>query len=151
VLVVSHDRDFLDRVVTSVIAHDGDGRWLDYAGGYSDMVAQRRRGEASPAVMRTGRERAAAASGDTAGQGPRKRKLSFNEKHALETLPARIAKLQADVAALQAKLADPALYAKDPARFAETACALETAQSALHAAEEQWLALEMLKEELEGA
>src|SRR5690606_24114112 len=80
VLVVSHDRDFLDRVVTSVIAHDGDGRWLDYAGGYNDMIAKRGRGEASPAVMRTGRGRAAAASGGTAGEGPRKRKLSFKEK-----------------------------------------------------------------------
>jgi ABC transport system ATP-binding/permease protein len=151
VLVVSHDRDFLDRVVTSVIAHDGDGRWIDYAGGYSDMIAQRGRGEALPAAMRTGRGRGPAAPGAAAPSPVRKRKLSFKEKHALETLPARISALQAEAAALQARLADPMLYAEDPAKFAATATALETARAALDAAEEEWLALEMLREELEGA
>jgi ATP-binding cassette subfamily F protein uup len=151
VLVVSHDRDFLDRVVTSVIAHDGDGRWVDYAGGYSDMIAQRGRGEAPPAAMRTGRGRGPSAPGAAAPSSARKRKLSFKEKHALETLPERISALQAEAAALQARLADPMLYAEDPARFAVTATALETARAALDAAEEEWLALEMLREELEGA
>jgi ATP-binding cassette subfamily F protein uup len=151
VLVVSHDRDFLDRVVTSVIAHDGDGRWVDYAGGYSDMIAQRGRGEALPAAMRTGRGRGPSAPGAAAPSPARKRKLSFKEKHALETLPERISALQAEAAALQARLADPMLYAEDPARFAVTATALETARAALDAAEEEWLALEMLREELEGA
>ena len=151
VLVVSHDRDFLDRVVTSVIAHDGDGRWIDYAGGYSDMIAQRGRGEALPAAMRTGRGRGPSAPGAAAPSPARKRKLSFKEKHALETLPERISALQAEAAALQARLADPMLYAEDAARFAVTATALETARAALDAAEEEWLALEMLREELEGA
>jgi ATP-binding cassette subfamily F protein uup len=151
VLVVSHDRDFLDRVVTSVIAHDGDGRWIDYAGGYSDMIAQRGRGEALPAAMRTGRGRGPSAPGAAAPSPARKRKLSFKERHALETLPERISALQAEAAALQARLADPMLYAEDPARFAVTATALETARAALDAAEEEWLALEMLREELEGA
>jgi ATP-binding cassette subfamily F protein uup len=151
VLVVSHDRDFLDRVVTSVIAHDGDGRWVDYAGGYSDMIAQRGRGEALPAAMRTGRVRGPSAPSAAAPSPARKRRLSFKEKHALETLPERISALQAEAAALQARLADPMLYAEDPARFAATATALETARAALDAAEEKWLALEMLREELEGA
>jgi ATP-binding cassette subfamily F protein uup len=79
------------------------------------------------------------------------RKLSFKDKHALETLPGRIAGLEREVVRLNAVLADPDLYARQPGRFAEATKALEDAQAALGEAEEQWLALEMLREELEGA
>jgi ABC transport system ATP-binding/permease protein len=149
VLLVSHDRDFLDRVVTSVIATEGDGRWIEYAGGYSDMMAQRGPATAAAAVQAATRprvttenrpQRAATAS----------RRMTFKDRHALETLPARIAALHADVERLNAALADADLYARDPARFSATTQALETAQTALAAAEEQWLTLEMLREELEG-
>src|SRR4051794_8445778 len=91
VLLISHDRDFLDRLVTSVIAPEGNGRWVEYAGGYSDMLAQR--------GADLSRERPAAAvekhAPARAAQAPApKRKLSFKEKHALETLPKTIAELQ---------------------------------------------------------
>jgi ABC transport system ATP-binding/permease protein len=143
VLLVSHDRDFLDRVVTSVIATEGDGRWIEYAGGYTDMLAQRRpaRVTSTPARPRTAVSVVKAAS----------RKMSFKDKHALETLPSRIATLETDIARLNAALADADLYRSQPTKFADTTKALDAAQAALAAAEEQWLALEMLREELEGA
>ena len=108
VLLVSHDRDFLDRVVTSTLAAEGAGRWLEYAGGYSDMLNQRR--PAQPVAERRATPKAA---------GPRtaSRKLSFKDKHALESLPAEMERLAARVAATQARLADPALYTSDPRRL----------------------------------
>ncbi len=145
VLLVSHDRDFLDRVVTSVIATEGDGRWIEYAGGYTDMLAQR--GPARVAsTPPTVRPRMAA----PVAKAPA-RKMTFKDKHALDTLPSRIAALEADIARLSEVLADADLYAREPARFADATQALDAAQGALAAAEERWLALEMLREELEGA
>jgi ATP-binding cassette subfamily F protein uup len=144
VLLVSHDRDFLDRVVTSVIATEGDGRWIEYAGGYTDMLAQR--GPTRIASTPTARPRTAAPIVKAAS-----RKMSFKDKHALETLPSRIATLETDIARLSAVLTDADLYRSQPAKFADTTKALDAAQAALAAAEEQWLALEMLREELEGA
>ena len=145
VLLVSHDRDFLDRVVTSVIATESGGRWIDYAGGYSDMLAQRgpvRTISPAPSVRsRAGTQAVKAQS----------RKMSFRDKHALETLPERIAALQQEAGRLSAVLADPDLYTRQPSAFAEAMKALQAAQAALAASEEQWLALEMLREELEGA
>ncbi|MCK8783861.1 ABC-F family ATP-binding cassette domain-containing protein [Roseomonas sp. NAR14] len=155
VLLVSHDRDFLDRVATSVIAYEGDGRWQDYAGGYSDMVAQRghgvraREGAAAPAAGAAATGRGAGAAPPAPPQ-PARRKLSFKEKHALETLPGRMAGLQAEIGRLRETLADPNLFARDRARFDRASTALAAAETALAAAEEEWLTLEMLREELEG-
>ena len=156
VLLVSHDRDFLDRVVTSVVASEGDGRWVEYAGGYADMLAQRKgrdlaRGEAAKAKARE----AAKGQGEATTTGapasaPAARKLSFKEKHALETLPVRMSGLENEIKTLQAKLAEPDLYRRDPKTFAATTARLGTAQAELAEAEEQWLALEMRREELEG-
>jgi ABC transport system ATP-binding/permease protein len=146
VLLVSHDRDFLDRVVTSVIATEGDGRWVEYAGGYTDMLAQRGPVRATTAAAAVAKPRAVAPIAKTAP-----RKMTFKDKHALETLPVRIAALEAEIEGLNAILGDTGLYAREPGKFAEVTKALDTAQAALAAAEEQWLALEMLREELEGA
>jgi ATP-binding cassette subfamily F protein uup len=155
VLLVSHDRDFLDRVVTSVIAAEGDGRWVEYAGGYSDMLAQRgprvapsRAAQAAVARPRPAMPQPVAEMGPQ--QVARPRRMTFKDRHALETLPARIAALQAETARLSTALADPDFYARDPGRFAATTAALAAAQEALAAAEEQWLALEMLREEIGG-
>jgi ATP-binding cassette subfamily F protein uup len=154
-LLVSHDRDFLDRVVTAVIAAEGEGRWIEYAGGYSDMLAQR----GAPAVVAgqpkdRGRVRSAPTRPvpSTAGDGPAtpKRKLSFAEQHALKTLPVRIEKLSAEVARLEEILAAPDLYRKDPTTFTKTTMALAMARGELGEAEEQWLAAEMRREEVEG-
>lgn len=150
VLLVSHDRDFLDRVCTSVLAFEGQGRWQLYAGGYSDMVAQRGAGvqaKAAPTPKKTEAEDKTASSAPRAAP---KRKLSFKEKHALETLPKRMADLQADIARYQASLNDPQLFSRDPAKFQAASAGLEKATSELAAAEDQWLELEMLREELEG-
>lgn len=153
VLLVSHDRDFLDRVVTSVIASEGDGRWLDYAGGYSDMVAQRGGG-----VERTTTERPRAKSKGSMpaarplSEPPTKRaKLSFKEKHELNHLPARMAALRAEIEQCQARLADSGFYARDPAGFEQSVAALKQAEATLATAEDEWLALELKREELEGA
>jgi ATP-binding cassette subfamily F protein uup len=145
VLLVSHDRDFLDRVVTSVIATEGGGRWLQYAGGYTDMLAQRGPAKAAAGVS-GGRSRG---TRDDAVTRPQNRKMSFKDKHALETLPTRMAALERDIARLNAVLTDNDLYARQPVKFAEATKALNSAQASLAQAEEQWLALEMLREELE--
>jgi ABC transport system ATP-binding/permease protein len=150
VILISHDRDFLDRVVTSVIAPDRDGRWIEYAGGYSDMLSQRgadlkREAATAPAAGEEKTERVAAPSATP------KRRLSFNEKHALETLPKNIAKLQADIAKQQRLLDDPDLYQKDRKTFDAASAAIAKAQDELTAAEDRWLELEVLREEIEQA
>ncbi|MNL31946.1 ABC transporter ATP-binding protein uup [compost metagenome] len=150
VVVVSHDRDFLDRVATSVIMAEGDGRWTEYAGGYSDMVAQRGAGVAARVVEKARADKPKAESKPVTSAPAAKRKLSFKEKHALETLPKEIDTLDAEIATLNAALAAPDLYGRDPNGFAAKSKALEAALARKAAAEEQWLELEMLREELEG-
>jgi ATP-binding cassette subfamily F protein uup len=152
-ILVSHDRDFLDRVVTSVIATDGEGRWVEYAGGYSDMLSQRKgTAPAQRTAAGASKARPAAKTESRSVQSePRaKRKLSFKEKHALDTLPGQIARLEAEIAALNSKVGDAGLYGRDPAGFHAASTRLAAAQAELHAAEELWLELEMLREELEG-
>jgi ATP-binding cassette subfamily F protein uup len=154
VLLVSHDRDFLDRVATSTLVAEGDGVWQEYAGGYTDMVAQRGRGvEAKPTEPKTVQTskvaKAAAVSPAAPGSAPKKR-MSFKQKHALETLPARMEKMRAEIACAQAELADAAFYARDKAGFARVTAALGDAQAALGAAEDEWLELELLRAEIEG-
>jgi ATP-binding cassette subfamily F protein uup len=149
VIVVSHDRDFLDRVATSVIVAEGGGVWTEYAGGYSDMVAQRGFGvTAPPVVMKTTRGKQANLA-PTTGTAT-KQKLSFKQKHALETLPKQMAKFRAEIETLNRKLADPNLYAKDPGAFTAASKSLSATEAALAKAENEWLELEMLREEVEG-
>jgi ATP-binding cassette subfamily F protein uup len=150
VLLVSHDRDFLDRIVTSVVASDGDGLWTEYAGGYSDMLAQRRGLdlERSPSRKRTSGPEERATEGDAPARSQPRRKLSFKEKHALETLPGTMTALEAEIATISARLSDPNLFTKDPRAFSVATERLATAQAELADAEERWLELELLKEEL---
>jgi ABC transport system ATP-binding/permease protein len=151
VILISHDRDFLDRVVTSVIVPERNGRWIEYAGGYSDMLLQRgadlKREHAKAAVATEDKKEARIAAPSPAP----KRRLSFNEKHALETLPKTIEKLQAEIAKQQRLLDDPDLYRKDRKKFDEASAAIATAQKELAAAEDRWLELEVLREEIEQA
>jgi len=150
VLLVSHDRDFLDRVATSVIASDGNGVWTEYAGGYTDMTRQRSDG-ATPATAKPERKEKASdtSAPERQAKSPPSR-LTFKDKHALETLPARMEALQADIERLGRSLADPELFARDPAAFETAATALKQAEADLAAAEEDWLALEIKREEIEG-
>ncbi|MCJ2014108.1 ATP-binding cassette domain-containing protein [Methylobacterium sp. J-076] len=147
-LLVSHDRDFLDRVVGGVLVSEGEGRWVEYAGGYTDMLTQRGKGvEARAAAGKKGeargekaepRERAAPPAG--------KPKLGFKDQHELKTLPARIQKLEAAIVQIKAILADPDLYARDPARFEKASTTLAQAETELSSAEDRWLELEMLRD-----
>jgi ATP-binding cassette subfamily F protein uup len=150
VLLVSHDRDFIDRVATSTLVFQGGGRWREYPGGYSDMARQAgsTRAETKQQAARPGPKQETSAQPAEAQK--QKRKLSFKEKHALETLPGEMDKLAAGIAKLQQDMADPGFYARDPAGFDKAAAQLQAMQDKLAAAEEQWLELEMLREELEG-
>jgi len=149
VILISHDRDFLDRVVTSVIAPEGDGRWIEYAGGYTDMLAQRGADLKREAAKAAAEDKKEAKAG--APSGAAKRRLNFNEKHALETLPKTIAKLQAEIAKQQRHLDDPNLYNKNRKKFDQASDALTKAQKELQEAEDKWLELEVLREEIEQA
>ena len=135
----------------SVIAPEGGGRWTEYAGGYTDMLAQRgedlTRAAMKPATPKAVNE---AKEAPPRGSKPGKRKLSFHEKHALETLPQTILALSAEVRALHGRLDDPGLYARDRKSFEEASAALAATQSELAAAEAKWLELEILREEIEG-
>jgi ABC transport system ATP-binding/permease protein len=149
VLLVSHDRDLLDRVVTSIIASESNGRWIEYAGGYTDMLAQRK-----PALRGTAPAKAAITKRlrwvtEVKIQSAHSRRLSFNERRALQTLPARIEALQTQIAGLNATLADPDLYSRNPERFVATSQVLAAARDELATMEEQWLTLEMLREEID--
>jgi ATP-binding cassette subfamily F protein uup len=146
VLVVSHDRDFLDRVVTSVLRAEGDGRFVEYAGGYSDMMAQLPT-TLQRAATTTPRKEQATGSELRQGRQPR-RKLSFHEQHALETLPKQITVWEAEVAGLNETLADPGLYARDPVGFAAASARLQQIQRELSAAEDRWLELSELQDAL---
>jgi ATP-binding cassette subfamily F protein uup len=150
VILISHDRDFLDRTVNAVIMADGDGRWTEYAGGYTDMLAQRGQGVAGKKNSRP----KPAADGKSAPPAPEpkpgKRRLSFHEKHALETLPQQIATLQGRIGELKQRLDDPSLYARDRAAFAQVSESLAAAQRELTSAEDKWLQLEILREEIES-
>ena len=143
VLLVSHDRDFLDRLVTSTIALEGDGSAIEYAGGYSDYLAQRGPRETPAPASR--KEKATQVREST----PAKR-LGYKRERALAELPKKIESLQAEIAALQTALADPDLYRRDAAGFQDKSVRLAAAQAEMDAAETEWLELEMLREELGG-
>jgi ATP-binding cassette subfamily F protein uup len=152
VILISHDRDFLDRVVHAVIVPQGDGRWIEFAGGYTDMLAQRGSDLASNRVAKAKAPTAARGSAQAARPARSgKPRLSFQQKHALETLPKQIATLHANVGQLQRRLEDPGFYARDQKAFAETSASLAAAQLELAVAEEKWLELEILREEMEAS
>jgi len=153
VILVSHDRDFLDRTVTSTIApavpDAPDGRWIEYAGGYSDMLAQRKgaleeRKRAEKAAEKPKTQEAAPSAGSA------KTKLSFKQKFALDNLPKEMAKAEAEIAKREQAMADPNLFTRDAAAFNRLAAEMEKLRSSLTKMEEEWLELEMLREELEG-
>jgi ATP-binding cassette subfamily F protein uup len=150
VILVSHDRDFLDRTVNATIAWDGEGRWIEYAGGYSDMIVQRGRGfgDAVPKSRNSKvQTKSVAPQSSTPAQ---KGKLSFKDKHALDVLPGRIESLRGKIAVLNSRLADPELFKRDLDGFQKTVTDLQRTEAELAGAEEEWLVLELKREELEG-
>lgn len=150
VILVSHDRDFLDRTVTTVLAPEGNGRWLQYAGGYSDMIAQRKGVE----VTKNKTEKTVSSSISTVPQREKrteKQKLSYKQKFALEKLPLEIDELHKLIESLEKEFSDPQLYMKDEKRFHELSQLLDKKRTELSKKEEEWLELEMLREEIENA
>ena len=143
VLLVSHDRDFIDRVATATIAMEGDGRAVTYAGGYSDYMAQR--GADAPVNASAAKPRAAARAAAPVAK-PVKPGLSYTQAHRLRELPGLIERLEAEIAKLEGFLSDPDLFTTAPAKFAKASEALVERQAALAAAEEEWLILEDLSE-----
>ncbi|AYD02907.1 ABC-F family ATP-binding cassette domain-containing protein [Neorhizobium sp. NCHU2750] len=153
VILVSHDRDFLDRTVTSTIAPANpdapDGRWIEYAGGYTDMLAQRKGALEERKKAEKSAEKPRAET--PAYEAPKaKGKLSYKQKFALENLPKEMQKAEGEIALREKKMADPNLFAKDPTTFNKLAAEMEKLREKLTAMEEEWLELEMLREELEG-
>ena len=139
VLLVSHDRDFLDRVATTTIAMEGNGQAVVYAGGWTDY--QEQRSDSLPVPEKSvGKQ--LSKGGKQSAQVARKTALSFTEKHRLEELPAVMEKFQAEIAKLEELLSDPDLFTKQPAKFQKASDALVERQIALSDAEEEWLALE---------
>lgn len=145
ILIVSHDRDFLDRVAGSVIYLKGDGTAYEHAGSYSELL-----------------EKLKEKTGATQGKGTIKqskgtpvvtvsksiKRLSYNQQRALEVLPVEIAKLEEEIAALTTELSDPDLYQNNPQRFDEASAALGEKQQEKASKEEKWLEVELLREEL---
>ena len=139
--LVSHDRDFLDRLVTSVIAVEGNGKVAEYVGGYTDYLRQR----PAPAAPKP---KPAEKPATVQTEKPKSARLGFREQQDLARLPGVIDTLGAEKQKLEQKLADGALYASDPAGFAAGTARLEAVTQELAAAEDRWLELEMKRSEL---
>ncbi|WP_370158555.1 ABC-F family ATP-binding cassette domain-containing protein [Salipiger bermudensis] len=146
VLIVSHDRDFLDRIATTTVAMEGNGQAVVYAGGWSDYRAQRAETAATAPAEKTAKP--AKEAREASKPKPQQAGLSFTEKHRLEELPDVIARLEAEIGKLEQLLADPELFTREPVKFRKATEALTERQDKLSAAEEEWLELE---EKAEGA
>jgi ATP-binding cassette subfamily F protein uup len=141
VLIVSHDRDFLDNTVTVTLGLDGTGKVDIVAGGYEDWMKQR-------AAASAPRQRAAAPRPTAAKPAQPSRKLSYRDQHDLDRLPAEIERLEKAIAADEATLHDPDLYVRDPARFAALTKAIDPQRAAKDAAEHRWLEVAEMAEGL---
>ena len=136
VMLVSHDRDFIDRVATATVALEGKGRATAYPGGWSDYAAQR------PVVVVETAPKPSVAAPSAKPDTKKVDGLTFTERKRLEALPELMGKLEAEIAKLSTLIADPDLFARDPAKFAKATTAIAERQAALAAAEEEWLTLE---------
>ncbi len=143
--LVSHDRAFLDNVVTQVIAAEGEGRWGEYAGGYAEWQRVQQERETAREAERETVRRGAAQSAKPAAEpraASRPAKMSFNDKRELEALPDRIAALEAEQAALHARMADPALYQQEPQEVGRIKSRLDELDNEIEAAMLRWEELE---------
>lgn len=150
-ILVSHDRAFLDAIVTSCLVPMGNGRWVETSGGWSDAARQvpslSSRTAAKPADKAQKKP-----SGQTSSHAPqREAKLSFKDKHRLKEVEAAMPRLGAEIEKLEAELSDPELFNSDPARFSKISDRLAAARGELEQAESDWLEIEARKEELEKA
>jgi ATP-binding cassette subfamily F protein uup len=139
VLLVSHDRDFIDRVATATVALEGQGKATAYPGGWSDYAAQ---GPAPVAPVAAAPSKPKAEAPAPKAERPAKSGLSFTERKRLDDLPAIIARLEAEIAKLTEFLSAPDLFTKEPVKFRKATEAIAERQALLAAAEEEWLNLE---------
>ncbi|MXY32920.1 MAG: ATP-binding cassette domain-containing protein, partial [Boseongicola sp. SB0664_bin_43] len=140
VLIVSHDRDFVERVATRTLAFEGDGRITVHAGGWLDFPCPDRATARASARSPSAKERRSHKRRES--KLAKTPALSFTETHRLDELPGIIARLEAEIAKLSELMSDPELYARDQVRFRQAADALTGRQAQLAAAEAEWLALE---------
>ncbi|MEC7237624.1 MAG: ATP-binding cassette domain-containing protein [Pseudomonadota bacterium] len=142
ILIVSHDRDFLDRTVTAILAFEGEGKVSAHAGGFSDYLGRRSAAAARRAAKDDGRKSGTKGGSKAAAAKPtanRTAKLSFKDQHALDRLPGEIEALEAEITTLEAQLADPDLFAKNPDRFNAAADRLAAARDEKDEKELRWL------------
>ncbi|MGA0542743.1 ABC-F family ATP-binding cassette domain-containing protein [Neotabrizicola sp. VNH66] len=135
VLLVSHDRDFIDRVATATVAMEGDGKASVYPGGWSDYVAQR------PVAEERAVKAAVKVPEPKKEEAPKGNALSFTERKRLDDLPGLLERLETEIGKLNDLLAQPDLFTKEPVKFRKASDMLAERQAALAAAEEEWMAL----------
>ena len=145
VLIVSHDRDFLDKTVTVTLGLDGSGKVDVVAGGYEDWTRKRRETKAARAPAKAAPARASAPAAGSATPG---RKLSYKDQRDFDRLPGEVARIDGEIAALEAMLHDPDLYAKNPKRFAELTERTAALRAEKDAAELRWLEVAELAEQI---
>jgi len=144
-LLVSHDRDFLDHVVTSSLVFEGGGRISEYVGGYSDWLLQRSQAKA-PEAKPAARKSEAAAKPDHAAKRPAK--LSYKDQRELDMLPSRIEALEAELEQIDARLADPEFYRQAGEEIAVATARREEVSAELSHAYARWESLEAMKEDI---
>jgi ATP-binding cassette subfamily F protein uup len=159
ILIVSHDRDFLDRTVTALLAFEGDSKVTAHAGGYSDYLERRTAAMARRVARESGMDNGKT-NGKTNGRGGgktaqkptgnRTAKLSFRDRHALDTLPGEIEALEAEISDLETRLADPAFFATDPDGFNHAADRLAAARDEVATKEARWLEAAETEEALQA-
>jgi len=147
IILISHDRDFLDRSVASVIHAEGNGQWLEYAGGFSDMASQQQAPSTSSGKAK--KSKPATTATKTSSEKSQNLKMSFKDKHSLETLPGKIAKLENAIKVFKQALGDSNLFNSNPDRYKKTVANLAKAETDLTASQDRWLELEMQRESLE--
>jgi ATP-binding cassette subfamily F protein uup len=140
--LVSHDRAFLDNVVTSCLAFEGDGRVKEYIGGYSDWLRQR---AAPPVPVKEAKASTKAPASSPEPKKPVGKKLSYKDQRELDELPARIEQLENELADVQSRLADPELYKRDPAAMKQLNARLAETEKQRAAAYARWEMLEALR------
>jgi len=150
ILLVSHDRDFLDRVVTSSIVLEGDGTAIEYAGGYSDYKAQKKAQNRAQKLVNSASAIKAKSKIVSINDGQKKKtkKLTYKDQRTLDNLPAEIESLTFKIAQMEAELSDPKLYTKNPVQFHQLTKGIEAERTALEEKEMRWLELEELKDSL---
>jgi ATP-binding cassette subfamily F protein uup len=141
-LLVSHDRDFLDNVVTSTIVMEGNGRIGEYVGGYSDWLRQRPRDVTKSDPRLRGDDEQTSAAKPIASPPTAKNKLSYKDARELEQLPARIEALETEVARMTAAMNEPAFYQRDASAIGADNAALAKLQDELDAAYARWAELD---------